>query len=95
MSDWQVGDLALCVAPWGNWTESEPFDPQPGSVNTVCGVISPDPTANSGVSLWFVGVPSCDSYDAGQFRKIRPHTPDAEDAETISLLNRQPFVVET
>ena len=83
--DWQAGDLALCVVN-GYWSDPESCDPKLGSINTVRDL----DCSHSRLGLWFVGLESRNSYSAGAFRKIRPHTPDAEDAETIRLLNGKP-----
>lgn len=83
--DWQPGDLALCLGDDDPWFPPEPCDPRPGMVLTVRSYSPHDD------GLWFVGVQSCDSYKARYFRRIPPHTPDAEDAETIRLLNDIPM----
>lgn len=87
--DWQVGDLALCISP-RSWEPPEACDPHAGTILTVSALDHTDPC---GLGLWFDGVSSCDSYMAYAFRKIRPHTPDEEDRETIELLtgNRAPI----
>lgn len=82
--DWQPGDLALCVnAPWKRW-------PQPGAVLTVIEVtwVTNWLEGGEGYALRFAGVQhrNPDGAWCGHFRKIRPHTPDTEDAETIALL---------
>ncbi|RKF23350.1 hypothetical protein D6851_02440 [Altericroceibacterium spongiae] len=94
MSDhnWKAGDMALCVHD-GGWNLLDGTDaegPNAGEINTVRRVGS-DPAGVIG--LWFEDYPGdrpCDGYPAKSFRKIRPHAPDAEDAETIRLLKRQP-----
>ena len=87
--DWQVGDLALCVR---SGRSLDVWEPQKGGVYTVCdtgcgprGVwldLVEDSTRNPDVG-----------WPAVYFRKIRPHTPDAEDAETIALLTGKPAQV--
>lgn len=86
--DWKPGDEAWCiqgsqyervgakytvkaVSHYGDWCE--------GAVHADKGV----------TALRFVEVAHkrLDWSDAARFRKIRPHTPDAEDAEVIALLN--------
>lgn len=90
--NWQVGDLALCIwhGPWGSvitGQRRDPDCPKKGSVNTVS-ALSLAPTGT--LSLQFVDYPNDIAFDASAFRKIAPHAPDGEDAETIRLLNGQP-----
>lgn len=102
MSEWQPGDLALCVTGGRiSYTPAlVPVDwPRKGRIYRV---------AKFGVRIFADGPDFAlwleDGPDAGQgervwkalrFRKIRPHTPDAEDAETIALLTGKPaFVLE-
>lgn len=98
--DWQAGDLALCVndaviqCPCCGVTQTGEDAPTQGAVREISvirrcddddepeevGLYDPCPAP----ILHFV------DGSAGhhtRFRKIRPHTPDAEDAETIALLN--------
>ena len=92
--DWQVGDLALCVDD-----EPREFDTNPdirnGQIYRVYGV-GVDHYDRIGLFLdevesnGFAG-----GYLADRFRKIRPHTPDAEDVETIRLLNGAPVLEPT
>lgn len=73
--DWQPGDLALCVRG-ATYTRA-------GRLYTVSEVLVG--------GMYFVGLPT--NLRPGRFsrfRKIRPHTPDAEDAETIRLLTGAP-----
>lgn len=80
--DWQKGDLALCVR--GAAVS------RPGCIYTVMAVEWLAQTV-----LWFEGCES-DYADgllpssASRFRKLRPHEADAEDRETIRLLNDVP-----
>jgi hypothetical protein len=94
MSDWQVGDLALCIAEMFD-DAGEPSDISPGSIHTVTEILRGSFDWRSGlhfaVALGLQGWPHL--YDADDFRRIPPHTPDEEDAETIRLLNGQPEVV--
>jgi hypothetical protein len=90
--NWQVGDLALCIygGPWGSVITGRRRDadcPQKGSVNTVR-ELSVCPKGN--LCLHFVDYPRDIAFDATAFRKIEPHAPDEEDAETIRLLNSKP-----
>lgn len=89
MSDWQVGDLALCVRPSSPVSEHEHpnYHLRKGVIYTVAQV----GFARCGCRrLTMV----CEAFgDPCRFRKIKPHTPDAEDAETIKLLNGQPAPV--
>lgn len=82
---WQVGDLALCVMSEDDYWEPGP-GPARGSVNRVSSVQSL-PLGNTG--LKFDGWPASGvraGYHSSYFRRIAPHAPDAEDAETIRLL---------
>jgi hypothetical protein len=86
--DWQPGDLALCVRDYrgpdsvptewsvrvGGVYTVEVYDPFNGGYLEL--VEDPDKFSPDGAA-----------WDADSFRKIRPHQPDAEDAETIRLLN--------
>ena len=88
--DWQPGDLALCVNAGpitrDGWSHMG-GGLIGGRVYTVIG-FGVDP-ADRELTLWLVDdIP--DGRIASRFRKIRPHAPDAEDAETIRLLNGQP-----
>ena len=87
--DWQVGDLALRLRD-GHWRDLDlgvmtTEGPPPGSVNRVIGLRK----EREGLGLRLEGWPEF-IFSACSFRKIRPHTPDAQDAETIALLNGQP-----
>lgn len=79
MSDWQPGDLALCVEA-GDVS-------RPGQVFTVYAVreggLRFEELRCYYTAVW-VWSTSC------RFRKIRPHIPDAEDRETIRLLTGKP-----
>lgn len=91
--DWHPGDLALCVSKQPHWADvphPTAFQPQLLCTYTVAkvgfGVVSGE------VLIGLREDACCDEYGflAACFRKIRPHTPDAEDAETIRLLRGQP-----
>ena len=87
---WQVGDLALRLGEGRDWYDvhlnvSDSEGSPPGSVNRVITVCR-EP---EGLGLRFEDWPRY-IFSASSFRKIAPHTPDAEDAETIALLNGQP-----
>jgi hypothetical protein len=96
--DWQAGDLALCVR--GGYISGPPGpSPVAGAVYSVTGVTmenfwESDGSDTEDVALWFEDAPPNERGDkcwwAGRFRKIRPHTPDAEDIETIALLTGKP-----
>lgn len=93
--DWKPGDLALCVKS-GPGTES-------GRIYTVADVCEPGAFTDTGAynsfgclalrftEIDYAAIPHCWS-SCTRFRKIRPHTPDEEDRETIALLtgNKQP-----
>ncbi len=83
--DWQVGDLALCVRS-GNHTRT-------GHIYTVNLVA----VGAYGPVLRFDERMHCEEHRrqmslATRFRKIRPHTEDAEDRETIALLTGKPVL---
>ena len=95
--NWQVGDLALCVydGPWGSSHHARRVDaecPKKGSVNAVRALAL---CPRGDLALQFVEYPSDVAFDARAFRKIAPHTPDEEDAETIRLLTGQPVTPKT
>ena len=86
MADWTVGDLALCV-------RRMPISQiECGQVFTVSAIVLGGPNSLDSFGLEFVGKTSfrgC-GYRVHFFRRIPPHTPDAEDHETIRLLNGEP-----
>ena len=89
--DWQPGDLALCLSRDGGGYYSAPYI-EAGQILEVSEV----EVIACALALGFEGRPiirgafgRC-GYDARCFRKIRPHAPDAEDAETIRLLTGAP-----
>lgn len=89
MSDWQVGDLALCIK-LGGWVATKDNSPwNPGSVR--CGGVYTISSVRAGihvpVALMFVGEPKR-QYDASRFRKVTPPAADEFDRETIALFNR-------
>lgn len=90
MSDWHKGALALCVAPNGRWVapgEPDVDGPRSGSVSHVESLEHcPD---DGGLYLVFDEWPD-EAFNSRYFRKIDDHAPDAEDAETIRLLNGKP-----
>lgn len=86
--DWQAGDLALCVTTeYQDRPGNDPWVPKSGGVYQVSGV-DRYPT---GLFLEFADDPDAFNpelgWEAKDFRKIHPHAPDAEDRETIDLLN--------
>lgn len=97
--DWQAGDLALCVALYdGGGIDPPPANLKIGGVYTVervfCGV---DLFGGAGLGLAIVDVQplilGAQGFVADLFRKIHPHTPDAEDREAIELLTGKPVEV--
>lgn len=87
--DWQPGDLALCIKV-GAWSEMQrrPLvdgGPSAGKTYRVSDVVSEE-----GPCLYFGNPWPFDIFQADRFRKIRPHTPDVEDEETIRLLTGKP-----
>jgi len=83
--DWQPGDLALCVfSTSGGHT---------GKIFTVRETYVGHYRGGTVLGLRFDDFPDPDdggAWLASAFRKIHPHAPDAEDAETIRLLNSAP-----
>lgn len=89
MSDWQVGDLAVCVAS-GNITRE-------GSTYTVAAVIPPGAldfgrfNSYDRPVLYFVGLDPPESgngSDSARFRKIRPDEHESCEPEFVELLKR-------
>ncbi len=88
MTDWKIGDLAMCIRePRGDVTAA--WEPAVGGVYTVAAFYPAFEDEPAGLDL----EEDPDKFDpesdweADAFRKIHPHTPDAEDIETIALLN--------
>lgn len=95
MSDWQPGDLALCVRHLAQDHMPTVAPVRVGAVYTVTKVSAGrDVYGRVGVALTLDRdnhrVLNWAGYNAAAFHKIRPHTPDAEDAETIRLLTGKP-----
>lgn len=92
--DWKPGDLALCVNsdPVSGTVWVFGCDLKRGGIYTVSRVWQ---TTRGAVLT--VNEVECTTISGGfgvyRFRKINPHTPDAEDRETIELLNRKPVEV--
>jgi hypothetical protein len=92
MSDWQVGDLALCVSRH----DAYPAIVQPGRSFVVLGVWRDIPAVGDpsdlGIALTFRGVPRMDDgesgYDAARFRKILPDKHEACEPKFVTLLKR-------
>jgi hypothetical protein len=93
MSDWQVGDLALCVAPEGRWiypNEPDCAGPKRGQVLTVEKLeICPEERLRGELFLCFTNWPD-DAFRAVYFRKIRPHQADEFDRQVIEQMNGAP-----
>lgn len=88
MSDWAPGDAALCVGFRGSLSWDCSDGPRLWSSSTVVGVV---PHPASGLPhLRLKEWPNGWLYDAREFQRQTPHTPDAEDLETIALLNGEP-----
>jgi hypothetical protein len=88
--DWQAGDLALCIRD-GLWLKFG-VGPRCGQVSEVQDIYGPHEVLQIGSRenacfLQFAEWPRGSTFGSSNFRKIRPHTPDAEDRETIDLLN--------
>lgn len=97
MDDWKVGDLALCVndAPpkFPGVTQARL---RRGAIYEVEDIwIGGEIAPNGNLNCWPNGEPSlrfafdrgtAGAWVASRFRKIAPHEPDSEDAETIYQL---------
>ena len=84
MTDWQIGDLALCVEP-GDWFQIDDnrydsFGPTLSSVHVVIEV-------SGGEWLGFGEFPD-DDFSTAAFRKILPDKHEACEAEFVTLLKR-------
>lgn len=93
---WQVGDLALCVRGgllFGQ-TQIARSLPKAGVIYEVEKVSVEWFIQGTEKALWLKDGPKqadgSSVWPSFRFRKIRPHTPDEEDAETIRLLNGAP-----
>lgn len=98
MDEWQPGDLALCVTDEYERTVKETKDldwwPKLGGIYEVASVewspsnlfleLTDDPDKFNPFFGWY----------AVHFIKVTPKAADAEDAETIRLLNTVPEVVQ-
>lgn len=85
MSDWQKGDLALCVHTWEERCLITLTAPDSGSINCVQSVRSyPD-----GVYLELSKWPGHE-WRASYFRKISPPKADEFDREVIEQMNGTP-----
>jgi hypothetical protein len=93
MSDWQVGDLALCVDARPN-----PFYGKSGLTEGVIykvvgAVFNPAPHALYGEEAWGlflaeISAEAPEGFAASRFRKIRPDEHEACEPEFITLLKR-------
>lgn len=89
--DWQVGDLALCIAQsWHKFGFYCPNDPvRAGGIYTVRAI-----GKWRGITIiWIEGVGGDhvgDAYEANAFRKVTPPEADEFDRETIDLMNGAP-----
>lgn len=92
MSDWQIGDLALCVSngPDPDHWLSEGGGPLRGSVSTVASVeFHPEEDGNlDGLWLGFEGFGDVVFFHLG-FRKVTPESADEFDRETIALMKEK------
>lgn len=89
--NWQPGDLALCVRGGGPewvghfWENNADYELRCGAIYRVRWVGLTEDIESSFEGLKFEGLDW--GWLSDRFRKIHPHTPDEEDAETIALLN--------
>lgn len=102
---WQAGDLAICVGRGADdvydidGATPQTRGPIVGLTYTVAAAhVGFDCYGRPGTALRFNEIPNkhpkAIGYNANFFRKIAPHVADAEDAETIRLMNGQPVPVE-
>jgi hypothetical protein len=95
VSDWQAGDLALCVDARRNPGVARVSPIQEGGVYRVAGVqrlgCAHALYGTSDCSLFLEGLLSealTGAFAAARFRKIRPDEHEACEAEFVTLLNR-------
>ncbi|MXO67771.1 hypothetical protein GRI72_02850 [Altererythrobacter marinus] len=89
MSDWQRGDLALCVDD----KPSPLLGRHPaikGRIYTVASVVIAD---SLGLTFEEIDHPNALGYYAHRFRKVTPPKADEFDREVIDLMNRKPVEV--
>lgn len=95
--DWQVGDLALCIAAHPLY----PPEVQPGSLHTVEWIWETTDAANPAhedIAFDFLGVarmPGDLAYWRGNFIRVTPEEPDFFDAQCIYELTYAPSPVFT
>jgi hypothetical protein len=92
--DWKPGDLALCVKKARNKNEGVGYAPgcapmQKGGVYRVESVVWVEGLQGLVIEHHYSKQAHC-AFLASAFKRIHPHTPDAEDAETIRLLTGAP-----
>lgn len=92
MSDWQVGDLALCVKP--SVLATNPA--QPGACYQVSGVFLWCGPNGEVVGLLLNEIPNTGpgwrGHAAQRFIKVTPEEADEFDRETIALLTGTPVI---
>lgn len=97
--DWQIGDLAWCVnvdyfqCSCGCTVFTGKDCPPKGSVREVADVRLDEKAGaldRCGEHLTYLVFTDKSEGILVRFRKIRPHNPDKEDAETVRLLNGAP-----
>ena len=82
MTDWKVGDLALCVK-----LDMAPSRLRIGAVYTVRDLNEDWLDTECGLGLVLKEVdagPSYDGFTADKFRRLAPHTEDEDDREVIA-----------
>lgn len=91
MSDWQVGDLALCVRAEPN-SRGMAHPCRVGAVYIVEAVVESVTSGILGLCLVGVHFPGCSQNGdyASHYRKVTPPAADEFDRETIELMNRAP-----
>lgn len=83
MSDWQIGDLALCVEDGPSvWGQAVPA--VRGRIYTVMAIV----VDGQGLTFLEIPHPNAEGYRKERFVKVTPPAADEFDRETIALMNR-------
>lgn len=96
MTDWQKGDLALCVkvGPWLFKADKGGLEPSTGPNAGAVLTVSAVNFGPNGPCLVFENFPEpkrgSRGYRASRFRKVTPPKADEFDREVIDLMNRKP-----
>lgn len=85
--DWQVGDLAECLAE--GWQDVWPYNPMRGDILRV----SKLGLFDSELALGFYGKPQRHGWQACAFRKIKPDAEPCEEEFTVLIKRMKPAKV--